>query len=147
MAKQAVAVYGLPRDVDPHVALLEELHRTAGHVDWLSRRIAAFERADELKQLAAGAGGATWERPAVWVELYQAERRHLAAVAKVCIEVGVEERRVSLAERQGALVAEAIRGILTDLGVVDRPDAAAVVRRHLTLVVSGEQPPPDLEQR
>lgn len=36
-AVRAVATYGLPREIDPHAALLEELHRTAGHVAWLGQ--------------------------------------------------------------------------------------------------------------
>lgn len=36
-AESAVETYGLPREVDPHEALLEEVHRTAGHVAWLGQ--------------------------------------------------------------------------------------------------------------
>lgn len=143
-AVQAVAMYGLPRAVDPHDALLEELHRTAGHVAWLGTLIAEGERAD-LKQYAPG-GSTTnddgdtslvlWEKPSIWLELYHRERRHFADVAKTCIGVGIEERRVRVAEQQGALLAQVIRGILSDLGVADRPEVPDVVRRHLTLVSS-----------
>jgi hypothetical protein len=142
-ARKAVAVYGLPRDVDPHVALLEELHHTAGHVQWLQTLIGSFETPDQLKQYGGGEGGLLWERRSIWVELYQEERKRLVAVAKACIVAGVEERRVRLAEQQGQLIADAIRAILVDLGVADRPDAPAIVRRHLTLLGSG---PPDVEQ-
>jgi 2-phospho-L-lactate guanylyltransferase (CobY/MobA/RfbA family) len=75
-----------------------------------------------------------WERPSVWLELYERERKHLAAVAKTCVDVGVEERRVQLAEQHGALLARVIDGIAADLGVKDDPRFPAVVRRHLTLV-------------
>lgn len=39
----------------------------------------------------------------------------LAAYAAAALKAGVEERRVRLAEKQGALVADVIRGILADL--------------------------------
>lgn len=134
-AAQAVVTFGLPREIDPHDALLEELHRTAGHVAWLQQLIADLEDRD-LKQYELSKGGVMFEAPAIWVQLYQQERKHFAQVAKTCVDVGIEERRVHLAEQQGALLATAIRGILNDLGVADRPEVPAVVRRHLTLVAS-----------
>src|SRR5690348_4530669 len=36
VAARAVATFGLPREVDPRDALLEEVYRSAGAVDWLS---------------------------------------------------------------------------------------------------------------
>jgi len=42
-ARLAVRAYGLPREVDPHSALLEELHRTAGHVAWLGSQVAGLD--------------------------------------------------------------------------------------------------------
>lgn len=143
-AESAVAMYGLPRAIDPHAALLEELHRTAGHVAWLAQKIADFETDGELKQYAAAGTfesdsdgvdrALVWEKPAVWVEMYHRERVHFAKVAKTCVSLGIEERRVHLAEQQGQLIAQVLRGVLTELGVIDRPEVPAVVRRHLTLV-------------
>lgn len=135
-AEAAVVTYGLPREVDPHTALLEELHRTAGHVAWLHTLVAALETRD-LKQYQHMEAGGTVERPAIWVELYARERKHLAEVAKACISAGIEERRVQLAEQQGALIARVLDGVLTELGVRDRPEVPDVVRRHLTLVAAG----------
>jgi hypothetical protein len=135
MAREAVDVYGLPREIDPAVALLEELYRTAGHVSWLGQLIAEAERGEDvLKQFSTGRDGTEWEKPSVWVELYQWERKHLASVAADCVRVGIEERRVRLAEQQGELLAAVIRGVLTELGVADRPEVPAVVRRHLMAI-------------
>jgi hypothetical protein len=43
VAQQAIldvaAKYGLPRDISAADALTEELHRTQGHVDWLSQQV------------------------------------------------------------------------------------------------------------
>ncbi len=120
-AREAVATYGLPREVMPQQALLEELHRTAGHVAWLGIQL------NETARLTVG------EEPSVWVKLYQAERKHFADVAKTCIQAGIEERRVRIAEEQGRLIAQVIRGILNDLDVADRPEVPDIVRKHLTL--------------
>lgn len=136
-AEREVATFGLPRDIDPHTALLEELHRTAGHVSWLQLKIAAFETDRDLMQYASvgdGDDGLEWEKPAVWIELYHRERKHFATIAKTCVDVGIEERRVQLAEQQGQLIAQVLNGVLEELGVANRPEVPSVVRKHLTLV-------------
>jgi hypothetical protein len=121
-AERAAALYGLPREVDPHTALLGELWRTQGYVDWLEGELTA----DEAKRVQEG-----------WRSTLMEERRHLANVARDCIRAGIEERRVTLAEQQGQLLAQAISGILADLGIAISPEVGNVVRRHLSLVDSG----------
>lgn len=133
-AAEAVVTFGLPRDVDPHVALLEEVHRTAGHVAWLASKIGDFDSDGELVQMNVGPGGALQVVPSVWVELYQTERIHLARVCKAALDAGVAERQVRLAEQQGQLLAQVIQGVLQDLGVADHPQIGPVVRKHLELV-------------
>lgn len=130
-ARAAVQTYGLPVEIDPLDALLAELHRTAGHVAWLGTIVQGLDRSELRQRTMAGSV------PSVWVALYQDERKHLAAVAASCLRAGVDERRIQLAERQGQLVAEAIRGILSDLGVDPATEQArTVVRRHLMAVAS-----------
>lgn len=103
-AVEAVATYGLPRVIDPRDALVEELHRTAGHVAWLQSLVGDLEHEPgaktRLKQYQATEAGGTVERPAVWLEMYWAERKHLAQIAKTCHDVGIEARMVELAESQ-----------------------------------------------
>ena len=143
-AERAVVLYGLPREVDPHQALLEELWRTAGHVAWLRDRVAELEDADQLHGPVGSAGGDTTtayprEEPHIWVRLYQEERKHLASVAAACIKAGIEERRIALAEEQAALIAQFARGLLSDLGIDPGSDKARkAYRRHLTLVAGGQ---------
>lgn len=119
-ARRALATYGVPVTIDPLDALLAELYRTAGHVAWLADLIADLEHAENnegklhsgLRQWRpAGEFGGSWV-PAVWVEMYQAERAHLARVAKACLDAGVEERRVKLAEDQGRIVADVLRNVI-----------------------------------
>jgi hypothetical protein len=131
-AAAAVATYGLPREVDPHTALLEELHRTAGIVAWLSAQVG--ELAENEVHGPVGDGEHPRHEPSVWIRLHQEERGHLARVAKTCVDVGIEERRVRLAESQGELLAQVIRSVLADLGVANHPQAPTVVRRHLTAI-------------
>lgn len=107
----AAEAFGLPREVDPHTALLEELYRTAGAVEWLSAVVADLER-DAItwgmtreKEGGEDAGTTHEAKVSVWVQLWQAERKHLVDVGKACVGAGIEERRVRLAEQAGAVLA------------------------------------------
>jgi hypothetical protein len=151
MAERAVATYGLPREIDPRAALLEEVHRTAGHVAWLGQLVAELEHGGSgyrqdtivdgeeervvyvpltgLKQLSKDG---KFEKPSVWWEMMMAERKHLREVCRDAASAGVEERAVRLAEQQGVALAGAVRSILADLQLT--PDqlalVPAVVPRH-----------------
>lgn len=148
-AKRLVAIYGRKIETTATAALLDEVQWTAGHVAWLRERVQQLEGdalVDEgngqhpliwgvTREKTGGEDyGITYEAtPNVWLKLYQAERTHLVKVCSEAIRAGIEERRVQLAEQQGALVAEAIRKILGDLHLT--PDQQAlvsqVVPRHL----------------
>lgn len=141
-AEQAVATYGLPRDVDPHDALLEEVHRTAGHVAWLGGLVAELDRGELTQFVPVGEGGGKVEA-SVWVELYQRERDHLRKVAADAIRAGVEERRVRLAEREATVVVEAVARALDDerAALTDGQQAAlreAVAREFRAIGQTGE---------
>jgi hypothetical protein len=122
-AEQAVASLGLPREVEPHTALLEEVHRAAGHVAWLAEEVGQLEKSQVVQGITrtvqAPDGTRTVEARAtvnVWVRLYQEWHDRLVRVSKLAIDAGVEERQVRLAERQAQQLAKVIRAILTDLG-------------------------------
>lgn len=167
MAEAAVATYGLPREVGPHQALLEEVWRTAGHVAWLEERVRALDP-DSLvwgvtKQVTESSSVEVvppGEEPdaepvevpssettmkseeaaatSIWIDLYHKERRHLTEVCKTAIACGIAERQVKLAEQHGAIIARVIVGVLGDLGVRQGdPEVRVAVRKHLALV-SGE---------
>jgi hypothetical protein len=126
-ARKAVETYGLPRDISPTDALLEEVRYSAGHVAWLRAKVAELEAADLVwgmtEQVDKGAtefsGVDTTHAAAVnvWLELYFRERKHLLDLTKTAISVGIEERRVRLAEAQGALMNDVIRRILARLSL------------------------------
>jgi hypothetical protein len=91
-------------------------------------------------------GGDDWGKttvdragPNAWYELYSRERDRLIKVCSEAIRAGIEERRVQLAEQQGALVAEAIRRILDDLNLSPEQlsQVATVVPRHLRAIAGG----------
>lgn len=126
MAHEAAEHFGLPRDIDPQQALIEELHRTAGLVEFYQAKAAEDPDALLVKTMFG-------QQPNVWIKQMEAERRHFKDVAATCVKLGLDERRVALAEEQGKLLARIIGGILAELGVADLPEAPAVVRRHLML--------------
>lgn len=133
-AVEAVERYGLAVEVDPNDALLEELHRCAGHVSWLNVKVSELQGDQGAGLIQSSPAGL---RPSVWVELYHLERKRLTDVAKTCLDAGIDERRVVVAEKTGQLFAQAIEGILSDLGVADDPRVGDVVRKRLTLIQGG----------
>lgn len=145
-AADATRTYGLPREVAPDVALLEEVHRTAGHVAWLAKQVAELdeddlvwgvtEEADKHTTEFAGTDTTRKALPNVWLVLYQQERKHLADVCKAAIAAGIAERQVRLAEQQGQVLADVIRRILGALSLSAEQQELApdVVRRELRAV-------------
>lgn len=145
MAESLAHAYGLPKDIDPQDALIEELHRTAGHVGYLQTLVAALEE-DDLHGEVGTTGhseGKTFlakSEPNVLVRMYQTERKMLERIAKSCIEAGIEERRVRIAEDQGKLFAQVVQGILKDLDIdATDPDVQTTVRRNFTLIDNTDQ--------
>ena len=122
-AELAVVTLGLARDVDPNQALLEELHRAAGHVAWLGEVVGELDKNQVVYGITRTVqhpdGTRTVEARAginVWVKLYQEERDRLVRVAKAALDAGVAEQQVRLTEAQAQQLAGVIRAILTDLG-------------------------------
>lgn len=126
-----VEQYGLPRHIDPHKALEEELDRSAGHVDFLRLQVGALDTEAMHGPVGGGQGAIPEHKPNVWIAMYNEERDRFRRIAKTCIDAGIAQRRVELAEAEGQLFALAIKGILQRLGVLDHPDAPRVVREEL----------------
>lgn len=100
--------YGAPLILGPHEALLQEVSRTGGHVAWLAEQIGAWSM-DTSEQISAVR--------AQWIELYHTERQMLVKAARAAIDAGVEERKVRLAEQQGALLLRAFNAVFDGLNL------------------------------
>lgn len=158
-------LYGKPtQDTDPAEVLLQEIRRTAGHVEWLAenlqhsdpqqfvrglwlaKRQSGFIKEDEIDT------GDLSQAGAMWLELYLTERRHLATICRTALAAGIEERRVRLAERQAERVGEAIRGIMFDLaelyGVEIDPedDAVRSIAYKWLMTASGATVQPEMSR-
>ena len=157
LAKREAAVMGQPLPVDPGDALLQCIQIAAGEVQYASLRIAELDddqavveqRQVKTRPLSEGKDGedphttveevttSTTAELHIWIRVRQQAMDRLVNYSSVAIKAGLEERRVKIAEQTGQLIASAVRGILEELGVADRPETPAVVRRHLTLVAGG----------
>lgn len=117
----ALEAFGVPVVVDYQTALLQELHRTAGAVQWLGAIVADLDQSaitwGQTRQKTGGEDhGNTYEASRnAWVKLWQDERKHLVDVAATCGRAGIEERRVQLAEDQGRMLAGVITRILAGM--------------------------------
>lgn len=143
IARREVVALGLPREVDPHTALLEELARTAGHVQWLVEKVR--EEGEHRLVGPVGTEGVDDKtglvhhveaQPSVWARMLAEERKQLTAVATACVKAGIEERRVRIAEQQGQLIAQVLTAVLNELNV-PAEKARPVVRKHLTALAGG----------
>lgn len=127
------------RDVEPGIALLEEVRRSAGIVNWLSGVLSEWETEtyEERRQLFMQLGEQGFQK-STWMKLYQDERKHLAQVCKMALDAGVAERQVRLAEEQGKMIAFVIRSVLDELKLTadQRLAVPGVVRKHLMLVAA-----------
>lgn len=145
-AAEAVVTFGLPREIDPKDALVEELWRTAGHVSWLEARVRELDPNaliwGTVKETSEGLEGVPpFKRSeeaavaSIWLKLYREERQHFVEVSKVAIACGIAERQIKLAEDHGRLIAQVISGVLGELGVDQQEtNVRTVVRKHLMLV-------------
>jgi hypothetical protein len=120
-------------DTTPTEALLDTVKWTAGYVAWLREKVALTTDDAGLTQYSKATGT---HQPSAWLDLLGTWSDRLVKVCESAIRAGVEERRVRLAEGQGALVADVISKILGDLDLTEDQQAAVaeVVPRHLRLV-------------
>lgn len=130
-AQAAVELFAARRDIHPADALLELVQWTAGEVDYWRAQVRLIERDDltwgmTKRKTGGDDAGITEEAapPVAYRMLTDASDR-LAKYAAAALKAGVEERRVQLAENQGALVALTIRRILDRLNLT--PDQVQLV--------------------
>lgn len=165
-AERMVARAGV--DADPIEHLLDSLYRSAALVEVWGVMVAALDAAAEKEAAANGSlrgelgyleadpessdelvvlsrdrlvaldrQGMAKVHP--YVAEYQLALERRAKFAKLCIDAGVAERQVQIAELIGGTISAVFRGVLEELGVADHPDAPAVVRRHLAVLEGGSQ--------
>lgn len=137
--------------------LIEEVRRAAAFVRYLEDKIGQWETISVpmaeggtgLPQLLEAHYGErsttiTNSEHKEWLEVYRKERLHLAAVTRSCIDAGISQRMVEMAQRvtdtDAALLAGAIKAILDRLGLTNEQAALVprVVPDVMQRVVAGE---------
>ena len=158
-AAKLVATLGEPvPGVDPGEIVAERIAARLGHVRWLHARVATLEpealswgltkrktavaretsdeEGIERRQFAGTDEGDTHEaRPNIWYAMYCEASEKLERLCIEAIKVGLDERRVRIAEQQADVWVRLIDGVLVELGHnPNDPQTAEIVARHLELV-------------
>lgn len=117
--------YGSERQINPFIALLEEVRRTAGHVAWLG-----------LKVQEAPTDADLLESYSQWLRLYRTERQHLVKVSETAVRLGLEERVVRVEEQKAELVVRAMVSTLDALGLPQeiRDKVPGILRQQLLAI-------------
>jgi hypothetical protein len=136
-ARAAAQKWGLPVEVGPKEALLDELRTSKGLIAFYAAQVAELEP-EQMHGPVGGGQGFPEEKPNIWIVLHRDERKHHAAVAKICHDVGVDEWRMEMAEQAGEWLAAAIRRFCELRGLVlDEPKTQEAVRGALRLLDGG----------
>jgi hypothetical protein len=145
---RATARFGnfpIPADMSPVDVLTDELKRSAGFCFWIESKMAEWN--DDLIDLGVsnyddkGSMQVADTNEKAWLDVWQRERAHLARVAKLCIDAGVTERQVALAEKQAEIMFGLINEAFTQLGLTEQQQKQipvimpALIRR---LAIPGE---------
>lgn len=139
--RRALAALNLDGDANPLDELLMEVQRAAAAVRWLGEKVAAMNDLDVInvreQEIVYADGKVTTTYTGSvngYVKMWQAERDRLARVCKITLEAGVDERRVRLAETQGALIVDVLKATLDELGIVQDDRVREILSRHLRSV-------------
>lgn len=146
IAYQNATFLGSRRPTDPHTALMDEITRTAGIVEWLEEKMQSMSEDgipdDEILQQFNIKMGF---QPSVWYTLFLEERQHLVRTCTAAIKAGVAERRVQIAEQQGRMIAAMMMAFIHDRELGLTPEqvmkAPELIRKHLTQLPSSTDHP------
>lgn len=136
MATAAATTLGLPIEGrDPAEVVLSEIAHLSGEVEWYRMQVRRLERADVIwgvtkqtsKQATENPGIDTVEEAKVnlWVELLGKAQDRLLKACEVAHRMGIEERRIRLAEEVGELIGETLRAVLAGLGLTSEQEEQA----------------------
>ena len=134
---------GLVLDVDPLDALVESVHEAAANVAVLRLELAELRvqvSADGAIAVPDPKTGRFEARVHVLVALYNDERDRMVRYAKLCLDAGVDERRVRLAEAQGQLLARVVQAAVDacDPTPQERAAATQAAARVMRQIGAGE---------
>jgi hypothetical protein len=140
-AVQAFRRWGVPVEVSGTEAIVEQIHLWAGIERFYRFQVDSLSKENMMWGMSKSTTGVnpsdTYEaKPHLWIVLHEMASNNLVRFAAEAIKAGLEERRVRLAEKQGALVAEALQRIFGDLDLSDAQwtKVGDIVPRHLRML-------------
>lgn len=119
--RRLARTYGQPRPVGAGEALMEEIARTAGAVDYLAELVAAIEPEalwwgrTKVTQTPDGALTTVEARAHVVLQAYWKERDHLADISSAALARGAEQQMVDWARLAGMGAAKVLDRVLDAL--------------------------------
>ena len=123
---------GVPIEVDPAEALLALIYEAAGNVTFYRAQVAQLEAEEGRLYVALHheSGVPSGEaKPHVLVRMYDAERDRLAGLIANALKLGLDERRVRLAEADASRLFGVIITAIADAGLT--PDQGDGLRRAI----------------
>jgi hypothetical protein len=127
-AEAEMVKLGYPIEVHPLQALLQMLYISYGHVAWLSEEVGKMDDLSSRESL-------------LLLSIYNSERDRTAKVAKACLDSGVAERQIQLAEQYGNLLANMLQAVFDDpelrMTAKQRAALPAVLPKHLRVIEGG----------
>lgn len=135
--RENMAFLGKPIEIDPHEAVIQDIHRTAGHIEYLRDYLDRMEakKGEDMTLMQVTANGLDI---AAAYKIYQEERKHLVNICKAAVGMGIAERQVQLAEDQGKLLAAVLQAFMGDpdlkLTPQQQSSARVVMKRHLSAI-------------
>lgn len=115
---------GTPQ-ISPWDAILNEVRRSAHRVAWLEAKIADVANVDDD---LLPPSGAAWP----WVQMQNAERKHLLEASKIAFAAGISAHMVRVAETEAQMMAQAAKAALETLNLSEEESW------HFLNVMSGE---------
>ena len=122
-AAEALAVtLGLPIEVDPKDAILQQIHWRAGQAAWWRERVQALDPEALVWGVVKHSAGLGPQGPvdvtdeaaevSVYLAQYLAAQAALESLCIQAVKIGLDERRVKLAEQQQAELADGFRWLV-----------------------------------
>jgi hypothetical protein len=123
--REMARTLGVPIDVDPKDAILQEIAWCAGHVAWYRSRVQALDpdaliRGPRSEQLTVRTGFQAGEQTTtdsgndvnLFLRLYNEERDRYQRLCLQAIKVGIEERRIRLEESKADLLVQGLEWMI-----------------------------------
>lgn len=139
-ATEELARLGYAIETTPVEALEAMLYEAAANVAVLRELVNDLDHDRLYGQMFHQTGSPTGEaKPHVLVVMYDAERDRLAKLSEVCFKLGLDERKVRIAEAEVGRLFDHVTGAIADCGLT--AEQTASFKKALAARIRGGQPP------